>query len=91
MGNVLDLIGYRVLGRQGELGVVVDEDGLDAADETSTIAIRGGVSDALLYRIPVVLLVSVSHELRTATVDTDVAAFAPSLRDDGTIELTLAS
>lgn len=91
MRDVRDLVGYRVLGREGELGVVVDEVDVYDAYETSTIAIRGGVSDALLYRIPAALLVRVSRETRTAAVDVDVAAFVPNLREDGTIELNLRS
>jgi hypothetical protein len=84
-----DLVGYRVLGRQGELGRVVDAEGLDGAPESSAIVVRGGVSNLLLYHVPATRLVGVSSDTRTVSADVDVADFVPSLADDGTVELRL--
>lgn len=89
MHQYSQLVGYRVLGRQGELGRVVDAEGLDEAPESSAIVVRGGVSDALIYHVPATRLVSVSRESRTVRVNVDVADFVPSLGDDGTVDLHL--
>jgi hypothetical protein len=81
-----NLVGYRVVGRHGELGVVVDDERLrQFSDET--IVVRGGVSDALLYHVPTELFRSISATSRTVTVDADVADFFPRLGQNGTVEL----
>lgn len=87
MYRLADLVGYRMLGRQGELGHVVDLEGLEEVPESSTLVVRGGVSDALVYHVPAVRLVSVSHETGTVRADVDVADFVPSFGDRGTVEL----
>lgn len=84
-----DLVGYRLLGRQGELGCVVDLEGHEGMLEGSTIVVRGGVSDALIYHVPAMRLVSVSRETGTVRADVDVADFVPSFGDRGTVELRL--
>lgn len=86
-----NLIGWRVLGRQGELGLVVDAHHPAEAPDSSTIVIRGGVSDALRYHVPATRLVSISPVTRTVKVDVDVADFVPSFGDGGTVELRLSS
>jgi hypothetical protein len=91
MHHVSDLVGYTVLGRQGELGRVVDADEPDGEPDTATIVVRGGVSDALVYHVPATQLVSVSRETGTVTADVDVADFVPSFGDGGTVELHLGS
>jgi hypothetical protein len=84
-----DLVGYRVLGRQGELGRIV---GAESPGEpgSSTVVVRGGVSDALVYHVPATRLVSVSHQTGTVRADVDVADFVPSLGNGGTVELRFA-
>ena len=86
-----DLVGYRMLGRHGELGRVVELEGIEGAPESSTLVVRGGVSDALIYHVPAMRLVSVSRETGTVEADVDVADFVPSLGDGGTVELRLSS
>jgi hypothetical protein len=84
-----ELVGYRMCGRQGELGRIVDLEGLEEARESSTLVVRGGISDALVYRVPAMRLVNVSRETGTVRVDVDVADFVPSFGDGGTVELCL--
>ena len=89
MHQLPNLTGWRVLGRQGELGLVTDEDGSAEAPDGSTIVVRGGVSDALRYHVPATRVVSISPVTRTVKVDVDVADFVPSFGDGGTVELRL--
>lgn len=89
MRHAPTFVGWRVLGRQGELGVVVEADNLAAPSEDSTIVVRGGVSDALQYHVPATHLVSISPVTRTLRVDVDVADFVPSFGEGGTVELRL--
>lgn len=89
MHHLPDLLGYRVRGRHGELGIVVDRRGFRGTGDDPTILVRGGVSDALLYHVPATRLRSVSRATRTATIDVDVADFVPRLGDDGSVELHL--
>jgi len=86
-----DLVGYRVLGRQGVLGRVVDFEGLDGAPGNSMLVVRGGVSDALVYWLPAMRLIGVSRETTTVSADVDVADFVARFGDDGTVELRLSS
>lgn len=74
-----------MLGRYGELGTIV-------AVETpphDDLVVRGGVSKALVYRLPTRRIREISAERRTVTADVDVADFVPSLHDDGTVVLQL--
>jgi hypothetical protein len=82
-----DLIGYRVLGRHGELGIVVDEERVEGPMDSSTMVVRGGISDALLFYVPATRLLSVSRDANTIRVDADVGDFLARLGSDGTIEL----
>lgn len=91
MHQLPNLIGWRVLGRQGELGLVVDAQDPAGAPDSSKIVVRGGVSDALRYHVPATRLVSISPVTRTVRVNVDVADFVPSFGDGGTVELRLAS
>lgn len=91
MQRFADIVGYLVLGRQCELGRVVAFEGLDGAPDTSTIVVRGGVSDSLVYHVPALKLISVSRETATVRADVDVADFLPRFGDGGTVELHLDS
>ena len=79
-----------MLGRQRELGRIVDLEDLERAPEGSTLVVRGGVSDALVYRVPAMRLVTISRETCTVRADVHVADFVPSFGDRGTVELRLA-
>jgi len=83
------LIGYRVDGRHGRLGTVIDAEGEERETEQSEILVRGGASDALYYHVPSAAVVDVSLERRTVTLDLDVVDFTPRLRDDGSVDLYL--
>jgi len=86
--HVANLVGYRVVGRYGLLGFVVEDDrSWDAGEET--IAFRGGISEALLFRVPAARVSSISVTNRTVMVDADLGDFAPRLGRDGTVELDL--
>lgn len=84
-----DLVGYRMLGREGELGRVVEAEWVHGVVGGSTIVVRGGISDALVYHVPASRLVYVSHETGTVRADVDVADFVPSFGDRGTVDLRL--
>lgn len=87
MLDVTDLVGFRVLGRHGELGVVVRADAQATRD--ARLAIRGGASSALLYLVPYARVHSIQDTAQTVQVDVDLADFVPSLLPDGTVELRL--
>jgi hypothetical protein len=53
------------------------------------LVVRGGVSRALVYRVPWRRIVEVSDEGSTLRADVDIADFVPSLGDDGTVVLEL--
>jgi hypothetical protein len=89
MGHFSEFLGYRVLGRQGELGRVVDLERFGGAPEHVLLVVRGGVSGALVYHVPAVRLVSVSREFGTVMADVDVSDFVPSFGDFGAVELRL--
>jgi hypothetical protein len=78
-----DLDGFRVLGRSGVLGVVAAAE----QPERNLLIVRGGVSGALTYHVPLDHVRTVSPETRTVHLDLDVTDFVPSLRPDGKIEL----
>jgi len=87
-----NVVGYRVLGRHGQLGVVVADDDAEGKLGTSdgeTIVFRGGVSDALLFVLPRSRVRSISPSSRTLTVEVDVGDFSPRPGRDGTVELHL--
>ena len=86
--QLADVVGYRVLGRYGTLGVVVDDDRRDDPAE-ETLAFRGGISESLLFRVPAARVRDISAAERTVTVDADLGDFAPRLGRDGTVELDL--
>jgi hypothetical protein len=87
LGEVL--VGFRVVGPHGELGTIVYcELGRDA--RIPTIAVRGGVSDLLVYHVPTESLRSVSPDTRTVTVEVSLADFVPRLAKNGTVDLYLA-
>jgi hypothetical protein len=83
-----NLAGYRVIGRHGFLGTVVDVDTV-LGDGEESIVFRGGISDALQFHVPAALVRSVSTRTRTLTLDVDVGDFVPRLGQDGTVELHL--
>lgn len=80
------IVGFRVHGRNGELGVVVDLTGSEEAN-SRLIVVRGGVSNALTYYVPVDRVRAKCSKNRTVHVDIDLADFVPHLEEDGTIEL----
>jgi hypothetical protein len=87
--DTVALVGFRVDGRHGRLGVVIDNgsDGRDA--EESELLVRGGASDALYYHVPTSSVARVSTEKGTVTLDLDVIDFTPRLREDGSVDLHL--
>jgi hypothetical protein len=83
-----DLVGFRALGRQGELGVVVDvADGLER--RARELVVRGGVTAALVYFVPETCVRAIASERRTLVCDVDVTDFVPTLHVDGTVELRI--
>jgi hypothetical protein len=90
MTSVLpNLTGYSVIGRHGYLGTVVDVDTMHTEPRDS-IVFRGGVSDALIFHVPVSHVCRISSSERTLTLEVDVGDFAPRLGEDGTVELHLS-
>ncbi|HUG63699.1 MAG TPA: hypothetical protein VMK83_00630 [Gaiellaceae bacterium] len=83
-----DLVGFRAMGRHGELGVV-ESDG-DGPCLTSLV-VRGGVSSGLVYFVPRRYVGAVRPDRRTVTLDVDLHDFVASLRADGIVELKLPS
>lgn len=84
-----DIVGLRARNRHGDLGVVVEirkEDGVD----DQVIVVRGGVSDAVTYFVPVSRLGAMST-LTTVWVDIELAEFLPQLHVDGTVEMRVGS
>lgn len=80
-----NLTGYSVIGRHGYLGTVVDD-----AGSRERIVFRGGISDALLFYVPMAHVRSISACNRTVTLEVDVGDFAPRPGKDGTVELHLS-
>jgi len=87
--HLSDLVGYRVLGRYGELGIVVEVELVNEDIDELALVVRGGASDALVYLVPSRRLLGISYENRTVTTEVDVADFVPYLLDDGTVLLRL--
>lgn len=88
MGELTDtLVGFRALGRHGELGVVESEG--DAGDGSAFLVVRGGVSAGLVYVLSRDHLTGIGPDRRTILLDVELKDFLPSLRPDGTVELRL--
>jgi hypothetical protein len=88
LDSTANVVGFRVLGRHGELGVVVEPN--DVPDASSALVVRGGVSSALLYVVPARRIEAVRPDRRTIVLDVDFHDFVPSLRADGIVELRLS-
>jgi len=86
-----DIVGFRVFGRHGELGVVVGVRDERAEPDSRVIVVLGGVSDALTYYVPAARVRALSSEHRSVHVDVDLTDFVPHLHEDGTIELRASS
>ncbi len=89
MNALADLVGFRILGREGELGHIVDYEDLEGAPGAAVLVVRGGVSDSLVYHVPAMRLLSVSRETCTVRTDVDIADFVPRFGEGGTVELRL--
>ena len=84
---VEDTLGFQVIGRHGELGLVVGVTRSDAGERVTAIVVRGGISSSLTYYVPAVHVRRVSAEAASVFVDLDLTDFVPVLKEDGTIEL----
>jgi hypothetical protein len=84
-GSSETVLGFSALGREGELGVVVGVH--DRPREPRIVVVRGGVSNALTYYVPMSRLRNVSRETATLELDVALGDFTPHLREDGTVEL----
>jgi len=83
-----ELVGYRALGRHGDLGVVVDSvPSPGCVDEARLLVVRGGVSDRLTYFVSAARALGISPEQKTVCFDLDLTDFVPKLAADGTVEL----
>jgi hypothetical protein len=78
------VVGFRVVGRHGPLGVVV---ALERSAAEPVLIVRGGASDALRYCVPSRMVRSRSAKRRLLVVEADVTDFVPHLRDDGAVDL----
>ncbi len=87
----IDLIGYRVLGRHGELGTVVETNGIEAHEHDASLVVRGGSTDRLVFHLPVTRITEVRPRRRLVLSEVDVTDFEPSLNEDGDIDLRLSS
>jgi hypothetical protein len=83
-----DVTGYRVFGRHGFLGTVVEMYRPDG-ELGGSMVVRGGISDALRFHVPTELVSHVSGRTRCVRIEVDVEDFAPRLIADGTVELHL--
>lgn len=80
-------LGFRVIGRHGELGLVVSVTRSDGGERVTSVVVRGGISSSLTYHVPAVHIRSVSADAASVFVDLDLTDFVPVLKEDGTIEL----
>lgn len=87
--RALDLVGFRAVGRYGELGVVVESQ--QSLTRGAGIVVRGGVSSALLFLVPEARVHSIEPARRLVRLDVDLADFTPSLLGDGTVELRVGT
>ena len=90
LAELADLVGYRVLGRLGELGRVVELGGREQTSAPAVLVVRGGVSHSLIFHLPVGRLIGVSPETGTVATDVDVSDFIPRFVRDGAVELHLS-
>lgn len=88
-GDLAALVGYRVLGRLGDLGVVTEATRLAGAADLSILIVRGGVSRGLRFEVPATRVREVAHQQRTLVVDADIVDFVPRLTEEGDVELRL--
>ena len=84
-----DLVGYRVLGRHGELGTVVQAQGIGGSVDSPTLVVRGGSTERLIFYLPLGRVASIFPRRRTVISEVDVTDFAARLNADGTVELHL--
>ena len=87
--TALDLIGYHVLGRHGELGTVVETDSAKGEDNDLKLLIRGGTNERLFFHLPLARIHEVVPGQRTVISEVDVTDFTARLNDDGTVGLYL--
>jgi hypothetical protein len=81
-------LGYRAVGRYGDLGLIVEViGGPEGADGPPALVVRGGVANGLKFFVPVARVRSISTDHRRVLLDVDLADFEPRLDDDGTVEL----
>lgn len=83
----MSLVGYRIAGRHGALGVVVFV--LEGEDDPPLLVAEGGTTGALVFHVPLSAVERVDERERTAWIDEDVTSFVPSLREDGRVQLLL--
>lgn len=86
-----DLVGYRALGRYGDLGVVVDVQENGGGLDDTVVVVRGGISEALTFFVPAARVLALSPDRRTVELDIDLTDFVPNLSSDGTVELRAAT
>ena len=81
------LFGFEVIARYGHLGFVVDprNEGHDA--DPDHVLVRGGLSGALYYQLPVSYITRISPTRLVIEVAVDVGDFVPQLCADGTVDL----
>lgn len=85
----LDLVGYRVLGRHGELGTVVEAESTDGAGGDGKLLVRGGTNERLMFHLPFARIHEILPAERTVILKVDVTDFTGRLNDDGTVGLYL--
>jgi hypothetical protein len=82
-----ELVGFAVHSPAGPLGVVVDPERSGREGSASALVVRGGVSSALYYHVPVGLVSSVSPAHRSLSVRAGSGDFDAQLRGDGSVDL----
>jgi hypothetical protein len=81
------LVGFEVRSPGGPLGVVVDPESSGREDRPAALVVRGGVSRALFYHVPVSLVSSISPARRSLSVRARSGDFDAQLRLDGSVDL----
>jgi hypothetical protein len=89
--SLFNLVGYRVVGRHGELGtvVMVRTDDAEGGVDPPILVVRGGRTELLLLHLPLDRLSGLFPEERLAVSELDIVDFAAHLGDDGRVELYL--
>jgi hypothetical protein len=83
-----DVAGWTVSGRHGQLGhVVPPEDGDWGTEDHPLLLVRGGISHALFFHVPVELVTTVARGRCDIHIDADISDFTAHLRPDGSIDL----